>query len=121
MQFVTLINRTSKSLQGVWDGKHYDLKPGKHSFPEVQALKFRDQNPIMGSENPRTLQKQYLLGIEEHGDDCTPVEQSESMTLEDLSAKLKSGELRVVQGNGLYNPFRDGAAPMPLDSNFVKP
>lgn len=120
-QFVTLINRSSKTLQGTWDGKHFELTPGKHSFPEIQAQKFKDQNPVMGSEDPRTLQKQYLIGIEEHGDDCSPIEQTEAITLQDLSAKIASGELRVVKGNGLYNPYVDKASPLPIDSAFVKP
>lgn len=121
MQFVTLVNRSSKTLRGTWDGKHFDITPGKHSFPEIQAIKFKEQNPIMGSEDPRTLMKQYLIGIEELGDDCTPVEQSDAITLEDLSKKIQSGELRVVKGNGLYNPNRDGAPPLPNESSFVKP
>lgn len=124
MQYVTLVNRTSKILKGTWDGRHYDLAPGKHSFPEVQAMKFRDQNPVMGSEDPATLEKRYLIGIEEHSDDCSPIEQSTSMTLQDLSDKIKSGELQIVKGNGLYRPAIDSSSPLsiggPVSSSFVK-
>lgn len=111
--FVTLVNRSSKVLQGTWDGHHYMLKPGKHEFSRVKAEKFREQNPIMGSENKYTGEKQYLMGIIEDGHDVTPVEQTDSISLEDLDAKIKSGELRVVAGNGLYSPRTDGSAPLP--------
>lgn len=121
MSFFTLVNRTSKVLHGVWDGRHYDIPLGKSQFPQIQAEKFREQNPVMGSEDPRTLEKQYLIGIEEHNDDCSPIEQTTSMTLQDLSDKIKSGELRIVKGNGLYNPYTDKATPLPFDANFVKP
>jgi hypothetical protein len=124
MQLVTLVNRSSKTLKGVWDGRPYDIAPGKHSFPDIQASKFQEQNPIMGTEDPYTLQKQYLIGIIEHGDDCSPVEQSDHLTLQDISGKLKSGELRIVPGNGLYRPATDKTNPFatggPIDTSFVK-
>jgi hypothetical protein len=121
MQFVTLVNRTSKMLECTWDGRHYDIGPGEHSFPEIQALKFKEQHPLMGSEDPRTLNKIYLMGIKELNDDCTPLEQSKSLTLQDMSEKLDKGEVKVVRGNGLYNPFTDGSLPLTNDSSFVKP
>ena len=27
MEMVTLVNRSSKTLSGTWDGRHYDLQP----------------------------------------------------------------------------------------------
>lgn len=126
MEFVTLINRSSKTLMGTWDGRHHEITPGKHSFPEIQALKFRDQHPIMGTENPMTLQKQYLIGIVELGDDVSPIEQSDSVALEDLRDKIASGELKLVRGNGLFSqrdvtpsPFASTGGP--VETTFVKP
>lgn len=113
----TLVNRTSKILTGVWDGRHYDLKPGKHAFPEIQALKFKDQNPLMGSEDVRTGQRDYLIGIEELNDDCSPIEQSNEIELQKREDK---STIKVVKGkSGLYAEERH--ASLPLDSNFVKP
>lgn len=123
-EFVTLVNRTSKTLKGTWDGRHYDMKPGKHQFTRTQAEKFRDQNPIMGTYDKYTGEMKYLIGIEENGEDCSPVEQDYgAITLEDLRGKIASGELRVVQGNGLYGAAdRSAAKPLPLDgTGFVKP
>jgi hypothetical protein len=111
--FVTLVNRSSKTLQGTWDGRHYDITPGKHEFSRIKAEKFMEQNPIMGSEDKYSNQKLYLIGIVENGDDCSPIEQSKAISLEDLSDKIKSGELKVVTGNGLYSPRVDASAPLP--------
>lgn len=123
--FVTLVNRSSKILNGTWDGRHYDIAPGNHSFPELQALKFKDQNPLMGSEDPVTLDKTYLIGIVEHGDDTFPLEQASSITLQDLSKKINSGELKVIAGNGLYSQAKDGSKPFnvggAVESEFTKP
>lgn len=120
MQMVTLVNRTSKMLECVWDGRHYDIGPGEHAFPEIQALKFKEQHPLMGSEDPRTLNKIYLMGIKENNDDCSPLEQSEQLTLQDVTEKIKSGELKVIRGNGLYNPFTDASSSLSNDTGFVK-
>lgn len=123
-QYVTLTNRTSKTLRGVWDGRHYDIVPGKHSFPEIMAIKFRDQNPIMGSEDPRTLQCDYLIGIEELSDDCSPIEQTDAKQRIDRT-KTPEVVVEVIQGNGLYSPALEGSKPFtvggPVESGFTKP
>lgn len=127
MDYVTLINRSSKTLRGVWDGRHYDIAPGKHSFPEIMAMKFRDQNPIMGSEDPRTLQCDYLMGIEELSDDCSPIEQTLGPAAAQRIDRTKTPEkvIEVIQGNGLYSPAIDGSKPFvvggPVETNFHKP
>jgi len=125
MQHMTLVNRTNKKLKGVWDGRQYDLAPGKHSFPEAIAMKFREQNPIMGSQDPRTLEMQYLIGIEEMHDDCSPLDAIPvSPTGEKWDGnKMPDANLRqVIKGDGVYNPYRDGAPKLPTDTQgWVKP
>lgn len=125
MNVVTLVNRTSKSLKGTWDGRHYDIVPGKHSFPEIQAVKFKEQNPLMGSEDYYSGEKQYLIGIEEHGDPLTPIEQSDSLTLANITEKLASGEYKIVKGNGLFSVNDKVPNPLmphgPAEGTFVKP
>lgn len=122
-ELVTLVNRTSKTLEGTWDGRHFEITPGRHEFAELKAMKFRDQNPLMGSENPWSGEKQYLIGIVEHGDDTSPIEQSDAISLQDLSDRIRSGELKVVKGNGLYRPAIDAPTvpSLSVDLNFVKP
>lgn len=123
-EVVTLINRSSKTLSGTWDGRQYDIEPGKkYQFSRVQAEKFRDQNPVKGTLNKYTGEMKYLVAIEENGDDTSPIEQSDSVSLEDITAKLATGELRVVPGNG-YLTAADRSAAIPLQTDthgFVKP
>ena len=119
MQYVTLVNRSHKTLRGIWDGRHYKIAPGPSSFPEVQAVKFKEQNPLMGSENPYTLEKQYLIGIVEQGDDVTPLEQSESLELADGKELHKGKTMEVVRANGIYSPRVDAARPLPSDGPFI--
>jgi len=129
MEYVTLVNRSSKTLEGVWDGRHYDLKPGKHSFPEAMAMKFKDQNPIMGTEDPMSLQRQHLIGIEEFGDNCSPIEQSTAPVMNaGTLEKIRKGELILVRADHPFNRIVD-SAPSPFavasdgktDTSFVKP
>jgi|SoiMethySBSTD1v2_1073268.scaffolds.fasta_scaffold1820625_1 hypothetical protein len=124
MQYLTIVNRSSKTLSGTWDGRHYDIKPGKHEFPEAMAIKFQQQNPLMGSENPYTLQKQYLISIVEYNEDLSPLEQSGAIELWDRKLMPANKQnVEVVQADGLYSPHRDAAPALPLDggSNFAKP
>lgn len=120
-QLVTLINRTSRTLEGTWDGRHYSLAPGKHAFADFMAQKFKEQNPIMGSEDQYSLSTDSLLGIEEQGDDCSPIEQSALIERFDRKRIPGAAErVQVVQGiNGLYAAER--SAPLPTDGGFVKP
>lgn len=113
MQYVTLVNRTSRNLVGTWNGRQYTIAPGKHEFPEAQAAKFKEQNPVMGSEHPYTLEKKYLCGIVEYKDDISPIEQTNAVELIDRSkvhGDAKNVEVR--EADGLYSPRRD-ATPLP--------
>lgn len=118
-RMVTLVNRTSKNLTGLWNGRHYTITPGRHEFPLYKAEKFKLQNPLMGSEDPYTLRVDYLLGIEEEGDDTTPLEQSDAIEKWDRS-KLPNSKVDVVPGrNGIYSA-RDVATALPAATNFTK-
>lgn len=112
---VTLVNRTSKTLTGTWDGRKYPITPGKHEFPDYKAFKFRDQNPQMGSENVRTGHIEYLCGIVEEGDDISPIEQNDE-AVEKWDRKTLGGskQVEVVPGdNGLYSRSQLAPGPTP--------
>lgn len=111
--FVSLVNRSSKNLTGTWDGRQYTLTPGQHSFPEIQALKFKEQHPVMGSEDPYTLQKEYLIGIVEHGDDISPTEQTNVIERWNRSKLIGARPVEVVRGNGMYSPAIDPSSKLP--------
>jgi hypothetical protein len=121
-QYVSLVNRSSKVLEGTWDGRSYKLTPGKHSFPEAMAVKFKEQNPIMGSLDPYSLDLDYLIGIEEHGDPLTPIEQSTKAELLDRS-KMDSvaalAEVITTSVGRLYANEKSSA--LPGDNGFVTP
>lgn len=122
-RYVTLVNRTSKILTGTWDGKRMAIYPGKNSFPESLAEKFKQQHPVMGSEDPYTLDKIFLLGIEENNDDCSPMEQSDAVERFDRS-KIPGGDkaVEVVKGRtGIYSRNAPDFASLPSDEGFVKP
>jgi len=122
MQYVTLVNRTSKTLNGTWDGRQYKITPGRHEFPEIQAMKFKEQNPIMGTEDPYTLQKESLIGIVEQGDNIDPIEQSDKVELLDRHMlPADAHEVTTIKSNGLYNPRKDQGGLPAFDSGFVNP
>ena len=116
MNLFTVVNRTARDLNGTWDGRQYIIPPGRSQFPEIQARKFRDQNPIMGSEDPYTLRKKYLLGIEELNDDTSPIEQSDKIELSDRSKLPDQTPVTVIQGKGLFNPFVDSPNRLPTST-----
>jgi hypothetical protein len=119
--YVTLINRTNRNLTGTWNGREYKIVPGKNSFPEAMAVKFKDQNPIFGTQDPFSNDKQYLLGIEEANDPIDSVEQSDKIELLDRSkfagAAAEAVPVRTNAG-GLYAHERQSS--LPLDGTFVK-
>ena len=127
MEFQTVINRTSKDLIVTWDGKRTKIVPGKNSLPLIVAEAAKRQNPIMGSLDPFTGLCQYLLGIEEQGDDCSPIEQSPSAIELMNRSKMKNARpTEVVPGdNGLYSVRDLAPGPAisngPISSSFVKP
>lgn len=128
MNYVTLANRSSKTLTGTWNGVRTPIPPypAKIAVPEIVAQKYMDQNPVMGSENPYTLEKTYLLGIEELGHDCSPIEQSDAIERFDRTKLVGALPVEVVRGNGLYSPAIDASRPLdpaqgPISSSFSKP
>ena len=125
MRYVTLINRSSKVLTGTWDGKREEIQPGKNSYPELKAIKFKEQNPIMGTENPYTLDREYLCGIEEYSDPIDPVEQSTAIERFNraLLTDKRAQEVEIVTGNtGLYGRSSVVTKELPTDgTGFVTP
>lgn len=123
-RLVTLVNRTSKTLEGKWDGRGYSIEPGKHQFTEIMAQKFKEQNPLMGSYDPFTNGITYLLGIEENKDDCSPLEQSDAIELWNRE-RLGGPPTEVVRGKGgLYaderrSPLQNPNSP--ISTAFAKP
>jgi hypothetical protein len=125
-QFVTVVNRTSRKLSGMWDGKTYTVEPGKSAHPSIIANAIKRANPVMGSDDPTTGQLQYLIGIEEEGDPITPIEQSDEIELFNRKLQQNAVPIVIVPGNtGMYSVRRGDMASLavggPTESTFVKP
>ena len=103
-QMVTVVNRTSKTLKGTFNGRPYDIPPGESRFSKQEARFFRFQNPIMGRGTPMedwNSRAEYLIGIKELGDDCSPVEQTNAPQRWDTG--LMSGNTwEIVRGRSSY-------------------
>lgn len=131
MEYVTLVNRSSKKLKGTWDGKHFDVTPGEHMFPRKVAEAIKRQNPIMGTQGHEIWDVQYLCGIKEFGDEIGPVEQSDCIELVNPkilhAASVAQGKkVETVAGPaGMYRSRQAFASEQPvggnIDSGFEKP
>lgn len=119
--YVNLVNRTSKTLIGTWDGRRYELKPGRHSYPEAMAVKFKEQCPLMGSLDPYSMEREYLIGIEDYSDPITPIEQATAVELLDRSKMdtiARTAEVLATTVGRLYS--NEKASTLPPDNAFVK-
>lgn len=77
---VALVNRAPVDLDVTHDGQTKRLSPGVNYVPEVVVQYAKNQNPIMGSAdpyNPHISGAYYLVGVEEWGDNVTPLTEEE--------------------------------------------
>lgn len=123
MEYVTIVNRTSKDLKGTWDGREYTIKPGKSEFPRMKAEKFKAQNPVMGSLDPRTGYRDFKIGIVENKDPIEPLPEDlkEGVEQWDRSKLTGAKPSEVVPGdNGLYSLGRTaGSGSVASSGGFV--
>ena len=73
---VSLFNRAPIELSVVFDGQSKTLAPGPNTVPAVVVPFAKNQNPIMGSQdpyNPHISGGKYLVGVENSKDNCTPL------------------------------------------------
>ena len=120
-EIVTVRNRTQKDLEVCWDGKRTVLPVGKPiALPLPIAEAAKRQNVLMGSEDPRMGTIEYLVGIEEWNDDCSPIEQTDSIERWNSKSVPGRGKVDVIKGKaGLFAEERHSA--LPLNDSFVKP
>jgi hypothetical protein len=67
-----VINRTSRPLSYIADGRVYTLQPGVNIIPSTHVRFAKSQNPVMGSEDYYTLSFDSLIGVDGK-DDCSPI------------------------------------------------
>ena len=129
MNLVTITNRVNRELQGTWNGRHYDIPSGESAHPELIAAAIKRQNPLMGSEDPRTGRTEYLIGVKEWGDPTTPISPEYEVRMNQTGERWNRAYLtgarpsEVVPGdNGIYSLRGiEGAGTLPLDAGFVNP
>lgn len=120
MEIVTVVNRIKpdQPLPATWDGKHYTIPPGKSAWNHQIARAAKMQNPIKGSDDPLTGNLEYYIGIEEEGDDCSPVAFSQEIELY-RSLRDKAVPVIVIPGKqGMFNESRLPSLPI---SEFTDP
>lgn len=81
MDTVTVINRTSKPLEALWDGHRHTIPVGESLQPWLVAQAAQKQNVLMGSQDPRENYNDFgsmvsLIAIREQRDDESPLEQN---------------------------------------------
>lgn len=123
MEVITLTNRTDHTIEALWDGKRYQIPVGQSAYPRAVAEAAKRQNIVMGSEDPTTGDVISLVGIEEWGDDCTPID-ARPLSVERWNRNKMPNPppTEIVKGKtGVYSVRDVSGGPLPLDSNFVKP
>lgn len=122
-KMVNVVNRTTAPLDGMFDGQPVVLVPGYKKGPDGAiegagmggtvavnplpywaAEKIKAQNPIMGTEDPEVANDcDFLVGVEEWGDDISHCEQSdaiERLDREMMDDEAKTGKaIRTRSGN----------------------
>lgn len=125
---VTLVNRTTKPLEGTFDGQVVRIPAGyvddgtgkivraldQYGAPIVTTLPanvaaiVKSQNPMMGTQDPlNPAPDDYLIGVEKwpagRKDDLSHVEQSDSIELIDRSAigdESRERDAEVIKARG---------------------
>lgn len=118
--YVTLVNRSSRDLVGRYDGKEHKIPANSRTqWLQHLAWKFKEQHPIMGSENFYSMDKQYLLGIEEFGDPVDPIEQSDKTTLINFDTVVLPSNVKIETLPGRPGNPRTDFGPKPLATDVV--
>jgi hypothetical protein len=113
-EYYTVVNRCSKKVQTMWDGKPYELGPFESAvFPELVAYAFKRWNIQMGSLDPQTGRVEFLVGIKEKDEPCEPLKNEviidrttgkPAVEVWDRSRLTGARPSEVVPGdNGLYS------------------
>lgn len=79
-EMVEVVNRAPVPLTVRFDGQDTVLKPGKNMLPKLVVPYAKNQNPIMGSqdpENPHISGARFLIGVVGTRDNCEPLTKEE--------------------------------------------
>jgi len=138
-QLVEVINRAPVDITITFDGQCKTLTPGKNYIPAMTIQYGKNQNPIMGSQdphNPHISGAKYLIGVpgEDLPEDCEPLTPEEwaahlgepardntQQSFEENYGNDPKAKL-VVRGKGRRSTansrYEAGAAPSNEKTNF---
>ena len=80
LEHVQLFNRAPIDLEVTFDGQRKKLTPGPNMVPGIVVEYAKNQNPIMGTQdpyNPHISGCRYLVGVVGTKDNCTPLTKME--------------------------------------------
>jgi len=83
---VTLVNRAPINLTVMFDGQAKTLTPGDNVVPEIVVGFAKNQNPVMGSQdpgNPHMSGARYLVGVKLADGQPYPGDEIEPLTKEE--------------------------------------
>lgn len=98
LEHVTLINRAPIALSVMFDGQTKTLEPGPNTVPSIVVGFAKNQNPIMGSQdpyNPHISGCRYLVGVANSKDPIEPLTQEEWE--EHLRRPCREDEVRLFE------------------------
>lgn len=121
---VTIINRTSRSLDVKFNGRTRVLTPGPNVVTSEWVRYAKLQNPRMGTFLPGTLEGEYLVGVEgvDPCDMIDPSDERRAIEMFDRGGEASAGNKVTDLGTGERDPRRmnvgEFAAPLPNNAEF---
>jgi hypothetical protein len=102
METVTVVNRTNRPLNAVFDGEDYVIPVGESLLPKHVVPYAKRQNPVMGSMDPHRPQSvQFLLGVKGTKDPITPVKE-DGNAIELIDRSEMPGVAHRIAGKHIY-------------------
>jgi hypothetical protein len=124
-EILTVINRTSRPLDVVKDGRTIVLKPGKNMLTADWVRFAKQQHPRMGTFDPSGLQGDYLIAVEGYDppETCAPIppgEEHRAIERFDRSQMDAEAQTAEVIQTGIRPPQRrlPGDAAIPESTQF---
>lgn len=99
---VTIINRAPWPINVRWDGKDVTLQPGETpGFPRLAVPYAKNQNPLMGSEDPEDPSRfEYLVGVKgSKRDNLKPLTKAEIEQHETSPQRLNRAAMQEMRGD----------------------
>src|SRR3954471_21954137 len=92
----TVVNRAPVPLTVRFDGQETVIPPGESPLPVVSINYAKNQNPIMGSQdplNPSLSGARYLIGVKGTRDNCKPLTKEEWTAHCEAASRMDLAEL----------------------------